>query len=71
MKTEMTDLTIEAIKASPPLAVMGATVFLGFTSQDWAYTMTAIWFGVQTAWFVGRKAWRWYYDKPMDTVRGE
>jgi len=71
MKSEMTDLTVEAIKASPPLAVMGATIFFGISPQDWAYIMTAIWFAVQTAWFVGRKIWRWYNDKPMETRAGE
>lgn len=39
------------------------------TWQDAAYAATALWFLVQTAWFIGVRIYRYFYNKPLDTVR--
>jgi len=63
------EIATEVVKAAPPLAVVG-TSFMGWmTWEDAAYAATALWFLVQTAWFIGVRIYRYFYNKPLDTVR--
>lgn len=63
------EIANEMIKAAPPLAVVGTSVFGLMTWQDAAYAATALWFVVQTAWFVGVRVYRYMTGKPLDTVQ--
>ncbi len=65
------EIANEVIKAAPPLAVVGTSFFGLLTWQDAAYAATTLWFLVQTAWFIGRKIWSWYFNRPIDTRAGE
>jgi hypothetical protein len=46
----------EAIKASPPIAVVGATTMSGMTLQDWVLVATLAYIALQAAWLV----WKWW-----------
>ena len=63
------EIANEAIKAAPPLAVVGTSFFGLLTWQDAAYAATALWFVVQTAWFIGIRIYRYLHNKPLDTVK--
>lgn len=58
---------MEMIKAAPPLAVISTSVTGAIQWQDIAYAMTALWFAVQTLWFIGVRIWRWHHGHPLDT----
>ena len=68
---EKHELATEAIKAAPPLAVVGTSLAGAVSWSDVAYAMTALWMLVQTIWFVGVRLWRWKHGKPLDTVKGD
>ena len=68
---EKHELATEAIKAAPPLAVVGTSLAGAVSWSDIAYAMTALWMLVQTIWFVGVRLWRWKHGKPLDTVKGD
>lgn len=63
------EIANEAIKAAPPLAVVGTSFFGLLTWQDAAYAATALWFVVQTAWFIGIRIYRYLHNKLLDTVK--
>ena len=68
---EKNELATEAIKAAPPIAVVGTSLAGAVSWSDVAYAMTALWMLVQTIWFVGVRLWRWKHGKPLDTVKGD
>lgn len=61
------EVAVEMIKAAPPLAVISTSVTGTIQWQDIAYAATALWFVVQTIWFVGLRIWRWKNNRPLDT----
>jgi hypothetical protein len=52
---KLADAGSEAVKASPPIAVIGATAY-GMTLQDWVFVLTLLYLGVQIGWLL----WKWY-----------
>lgn len=64
------EIAAEAIKAAPPLTVVSTSLIGGIAWHDVAYACTALWFAVQTLWFIGVRIWRWKNGKPLDTVKG-
>jgi hypothetical protein len=52
---KLADAGTEAVKASPPIAVLGATVY-GMTLQDWVFVLTLIYLVIQIGWLL----WKWW-----------
>jgi hypothetical protein len=55
MSQKLADAGGEAAKVSPPIAVLGATVY-GMTLQDWVFVLTLIYLVIQIGWLV----WKWW-----------
>lgn len=48
------EMTIEAVKSSPPITVVGLTMG-GIALQDWVYILTIIYLLMQAGWFAYSK----------------
>lgn len=55
MSQKLADASNEAVKASPPIAVLGATVY-GMTLQDYVFVLTIVYLVAQISWLL----WKWY-----------
>lgn len=55
MSQKLADAGTEAVKASPPVAVIAATA-AGMSLQDWVFVLTLLYLGVQIGWLL----WKWY-----------
>lgn len=51
------DLTIEAVKSSPPVTVVALTLG-GIPLQEWVYILTIVYLVLQMGWFVWAKIFR-------------
>jgi hypothetical protein len=52
----ISDAGSEAAKASPPLAVVGASAMTGMTLQDWVFIATLAYIALQAGWLL----WKWW-----------
>lgn len=46
------EISAEAVKAAPPLAVAGAVKVLGMTMNDWVLALTLVYLILQMAWLI-------------------
>ena len=52
---KLADAGVEAVKSSPPVAVIAATA-AGMTLQDWVFVLTLAYLGIQIGWLL----WKWW-----------
>jgi hypothetical protein len=55
MSQKLAETGAEAVKAAPPIAVLGVTA-QGMTLQEWVYVATLVYICLQAGWLL----WRWY-----------